>query len=121
MNDELRFEVDHTSGLIRVIGTGIWSVERAETHFRNLDRAVQNVRQAHGKVNVLVDLRGAAVQPSETAAVIHDWTMRIYRAADRVAVVCATSLLALQMRRGVNIAPLATFHEIEPALRWIHE
>ena len=121
MNDKLGFEVDHTSGLIHVIGTGIWTVERAETHFRNLDRAVQNVRRKHGKVNVLVDLRGAAVQPSETAAVIHEWTTRIYREADRIAVVCATSLLALQMRRGVNIAPLATFHEMEPALRWINE
>ena len=120
MDNKLSFDVDHTS-LIRVLGTGIWSAERAETHFRNLERAVKAVRLEHGKVNVLVDLREASVQPSETAAVIHDWTMRIYSEADRVAIVCATSLLALQMRRGVNIAPLATFHEIEAALRWLNE
>jgi hypothetical protein len=119
MDNELGFEID--GGLIRVSGNGIWSPEQAATHFRNLERAVGKVRRDHGKVSVLVDLRQAAVQPSETAAIIHEETTRIYSEADRIAIVCPTALLALQMKRGVNIASLATFHEMEPALRWVQE
>lgn len=117
MDNELGFQID--GGLIRVFGNGIWSPERATTHFRNLELAVMKVRRDRGKVSVLVDLRKAAVQPSETATIIHDSTTRIYREADRIAVVCPTALLALQMKRGTNVALLETFHEMEPALRWV--
>lgn len=119
MDGAFSFEIDDRAGAVTVVGSGMWSPERTTAHFVELERAVLKLRRAHGRVRVLVDLRGAAVQTAETAAVVRAWTGRIYRAADRVAVVCATALLALQIRRAADIATLATFHEIEPARTWI--
>ena len=119
MDGELSFEVDHREGLITVLGSRMWSPERTETHFRDLERAVLKVRREHGEVRVLVDLREASVQMPQTAAVVLVWTTRIYQTADRVAVVCASGLLALQIKRAANVETMATFHELEPAKCWI--
>lgn len=120
MNGSLSIEVDHLNGFVTIVGVGMWSPERTETHFRDLERAILKIRREHGKVRVFVDLRGASVQTAETAAVMNIWTRRIYRACDRVAVVCATALLAMQIKRSAEVDVLATFHEIEPARRWMH-
>lgn len=119
MYGHLSFKADLVDGFVTVSGTGMWSAERAATHFRDLERAILKIRREHGAVRVLVDLHAAAVQTAETAAVVREWTGRIYRAADRVAVVCATALLAMQIKRMADVDTLATFHEIGPAEQWI--
>jgi hypothetical protein len=119
MNGNLSFEADFADGFVTVSGSGMWSAARAKAHFHDLERTVLKIRRDHGAVRVLVDLREASVQTADTAAVVHEWTTSIYRVADRVAVVCATSLLALQMKRAANIETLATFHEIAPAQKWV--
>lgn len=106
-------------GFITVAGSGLWTPERTAEHFRDLERAVLAVRREGKQVRVLVDLRAASVQTAETAAIMQQWTGRIYKVADRVAVVCATALLAMQIKRAANIETLSTFHEIEPAKAWI--
>jgi|GEM_PF-2432291 len=119
MDGSLSFNVDLDDGYVTVAGSGMWTAERAEQHFRNLQYAVLKLRREHRRVLVLVDLRAAAVQTPETAAIIHAWTGRIYRSVDRVAVVCATALLALQIKRASDIETLATFHELAAAEAWI--
>jgi hypothetical protein len=52
---------------------------------------------------------------------MHQWTSRIYRDDDRVAVLCAAALLALQIKRAANVRQLATFHEMAPALAWVRQ
>lgn len=119
MDGHLSFEADLAAGFVTVSGSGMWSPARTETHFRELDHVVLKIRREHSSVRVLVDLREASVQTAETAAIVREWTTRIYRTADRVAVVCATALLALQIKRAAHVETLATFHEIEPAMTWI--
>jgi len=119
MDGELGFEIDHEDGLVTVTGTGMWSAAHAAAHFQELERAVLKLRREHGSVRVLVNLRGAAVQTRDTAAVMRAWTGRIYRVADRVAVVCATALLALQIKRHAEIDTMATFHELAAAQAWV--
>lgn len=119
MDGELSIEVNHRDGLITVLGSRMWSPAQMEAHFRDLERAVLKVRYAHGNVRLLVDLREASVQTADTAAVMHSWTTRVYQPADRVAVVCVSALLALQIKRAANVASLATFYELEPAMRWV--
>ena len=119
IDSHLSFEANLADGFVTVLGAGMWSAERTEAHFRELERTVLKIRREHGSVRVLVDLREASVQTAETAAVMREWTTRIYRVADRVAVVCATALLALQIKRAADATTLATFHEIEPAIAWI--
>ncbi len=119
MDGHLSFETDLAAGFVTVSGSGMWSAARAEAHFRELEHTILKIRREHGSVRALIDLREASVQTTETAAIMREWTTRIYRVADRVAVVCATALLALQIKRAANVETLATFHEIEPAMTWI--
>ena len=91
MNGDLSFTVDERAALVRVTGRGMWSAERTATHFNTLDKALQRMRRQRGDARVLVDLREAAVQTAQTAEVMKQWTARIYRDVDRVAVVCATT------------------------------
>lgn len=119
MDGTLSFDINEHDGFATVAGAGMWTPAQAEAHFRDLDRAITRLRRIHGSVRVLVDLREASVQTAETAGVVRNWTGRIYRGVDRVAVVCATALLAMQMKRAADIETLATFHEIELARAWI--
>ena len=119
MNGDLSFTVDERAALVRVTGSGMWSAERTATHFNNLDKALRRMRQQRGGARVLVDLREAAVQTAQTAQVMKQWTGRIYRDVDRVAVVCATALLALQIKHSAQVPDLATFLQVEPAQAWV--
>jgi hypothetical protein len=119
MNGDLSFTIDERAALVCVTGRGIWSAERTATHFNNLDKALQRMRQQRGGARVLVDLREASVQTVETAQVMKQCTGRIYRDVDRVAVVCATALLALQIKHSAQVPDLATFLQVEPARAWV--
>jgi hypothetical protein len=119
MNGDLSFTVDERAALVRVTGRGMWSAERTATHFNTLDKALQRMRRQRGGARVLVDLREATVQTAQTAEVMKQWTARIYRDVDRVAVVCATALLALQIKHSAQVPDLATFLQVEPAQAWV--
>jgi hypothetical protein len=119
MFGQLSFSVDERIGVLRVTGSGMWSPELTERHFRNLDTALIAMRQRHGLGRTLVDLREASVQTAETAQMMKDWTNRIYRPVDRAAVVCGTALLGMQIRRAAQVHQLATFLDPTPALAWL--
>lgn len=119
MDGTLSFTVDHDDGYVVISGGGMWSPAQADEHFRELDRAILKLRREHKQLRVLVDLREASVQTPETVAVMRNWTGRIYRDADRVAVVCATALLALQIKRATDIETRATFHDMATAEAWL--
>jgi hypothetical protein len=119
MSGHLSFEMDDAENLVRVRGTGLWTPDQTAIHFIELHRAIRALRAVHRKVLVLVDLREAAVQTSETATAVRDATARIYRAADYVAIVYASQLVAMQMKRAAQIPQLATFNDMDQALDWI--
>lgn len=114
-----RLSTFEDNGILHVSGDGLWTPALADRHFRDLHQLVLRQRAARQRVLVLVDLTQAPVQTVETAKIIHEQTGRIYREADRVAVVCATMLLAMQIKHAAQIENMSTFEAIEPALLWL--
>jgi hypothetical protein len=104
---------------VEVRGHGLWSVSYLDTHFNRLDSTLQSFRTLARGAKVLVDLSGAAVQPPGTADRIAYWTARLYRESDRVAIVAASSLMKVQMRRTAMIARRELFLSRDAALAWL--
>lgn len=117
----LRLSTIEENDILHVSGTGLWSPALADRHFCELHRLVLNRRAAGQAVLVLVDLRRAPVQTTATAQIIREQTARIYRDADRVALVCAAALIAMQMKHVAQIENMSTFDAIEPALLWLRQ
>lgn len=104
---------------ILVMGSGLWPVEHVERHFRDLERELRAMRVRAGFARVLVDLAEAQVQTTEAAAMLNHWTGRIYRMRDEVAVVCTSTLLAMQLRRETKAYHRAIFPDRKAALAWL--
>jgi hypothetical protein len=119
MSGSLSFEMDDAESIVRVRGVGLWTPEQAMLHFLALHRAIAGLRAVRRKVLVLVDLREAAVQSAETAEAVSVGTARIYGAADHVAIVHASMLVAMQMKRAAQVPGLASFADLDEALAWI--
>lgn len=119
MNNMLSFAVGPGRKYIRVTGSGLWTADQAETHFHKLGIALRKMRAELGRALVLVDLREALVQPAATTVAMTRETARIYEVRDRVAVVCATALLAMQIKRVAAVYDLATFTDCDAALAWL--
>ena len=121
MQGLLTVMADPQRGLVRVTGSGFWSAEQITAHFVELEGVMHRIRRDTGHVRVLVDLREAAVQSQETAAIIGERTRRIYAAADRAAVVVARGLLAMQIRNWTDAGKIRNFEDMGAAERWLAE
>jgi hypothetical protein len=104
---------------IHVTGSGMWTPQQLEQHFLALDRGLKAMRTRTGFARVLVELGEAKVQTAETAQIMQNWTARIYRETDQVAVICGTKLLAMQIRHQAKIRNLKTFADREAAVAWL--
>ena len=104
---------------VLVTGSGLWTPAELEQHFGDLDRKLQAMRAKIGFARVLVNLGDAKVQTAEAATVIRKWTAQIYGENDQVAVVCGTSLLALQIRHQARVRNLKTFSDRDLAIQWL--
>ncbi len=119
MPNRLTISAGPAEPYILVAGNGLWTPQQFEQHFRDLDRALGPRRARAGFGRVLVDLSGAHVQTSECAAVMSQWTGLIYRERDEVAVICGTTLLAMQIRREARVYHRAVFPDKKAALAWL--
>jgi hypothetical protein len=115
----LSIDADRIDGIIHVTGIGFWTPEQVDRHFGQLRRVIDARRVPGDDVRVLVDLRAAPAQSPETAARIGLATETIYEASDRVAIVLASSLAKLQMRRVVQRARHEMFISPDAALTWL--
>lgn len=118
-NALLSISADPGQPYIQVTGSGLWAAEDVERHFRSLDQALRVMRHRAGCARVLVDLSEAPVQTADAAELMDDWTARIYRENDQVAVVCGTTLLAMQIKRKTKGYRRETFPEKAAALAWL--
>jgi hypothetical protein len=84
-----------------------------------LRQAIEGLRAIRQPVLVLVDLSRANVQTGEVAEAITHGTSRIYNDADYVALVAASVLLAMQMRRAAKAPNLAVFTDMMLAMDWL--
>lgn len=78
----------------------MFSAEDVAAHFRQLGEIISR-RHASGEVvRALIDLKSAAIQPMGIATSIAEATNRLYsKPTDRVAILVASSLLKMQLRR----------------------
>jgi len=119
MNNPLTFTVAPGDSYIQVVGIGLWSPLDIERHFRDLDKVLRAMRARQGFARVLVDMSGAKVQTAEAAAALDRWTGLAYRERDEVAVICTSTLLAMQTRRTTKIYCRAVFTEKTSAVAWL--
>jgi hypothetical protein len=99
MNNALSFTAVPGEPFVQVTGTGLWSPAEIERHFRDLDKVLRSIRARHGSARLLIDMSEAKVQTAESAAALDRWTGLTYRERDIVAVICTSTLLAMQTRR----------------------
>ncbi|MBO9574321.1 MAG: STAS/SEC14 domain-containing protein [Sphingobium sp.] len=119
MSDIIEITATPRSTFILVEGVGMWTVDQVMRHFHNLDREVYAMRVRNGRVRVLADMSRAQVQTAEVARLMTSETARIYREHDRVAVIVATKLVAIQIKRTSRLYDLQTFEDRSPALAWL--
>lgn len=117
--DDLASWMEPGSGLIRVIGQGQWTTSQVDLHFAALSGLIAERRRSGGAVLVLVDLRDSLVQQPEIVEQIGRAVTRIYDSSDRVAVVVASSLLKLQLKRVANVASIEFFVSMNAARTWL--
>jgi hypothetical protein len=110
---------DRTLGAMRLTGRGLFSIEQVEAYFTHYRRLAERMRRERGAVRVLADLREAAVQSVEVAGYVRDRGEGLRREEDRFAVVLASSLVKLQMRRVVGSPQHAFFLSPAAAETWL--
>lgn len=98
----------------------LWSPEDIDRHFDRLATVIDEQRRAGQQVRVLVDLRAAPPQPTETLARIGTRTVTTYRPGDRVAIVVTSSLAKMQMRDIMRSGDNALFLSADAARLWLH-
>jgi len=119
MPNSLSISANPGQPCILVTGKGLWTPDQIETHFRKLEADLHAMRKRAGAARVLVDLGEANVQTAEVAEQMHHWTARIYQARDRVAVICQTALLAMQIKHRVKVYNRRIFPDREAAMAWL--
>jgi len=106
-------------GRVTVIGRGMWSPSYCDQHFSALGQLLHQVRIVSGGVRVLVLIQKAPVQSAAAIERVSHWTGIIYTAADRVAIVVASSLVKSQMRRIHMVAKREIFVSEAAAGTWL--
>jgi hypothetical protein len=107
------------TGLIRVVGVGVWTAAACDRHFAEVERMVLAARRAPRPVRLLVDLRRSGEQDERTTERIGHWTRQIYTAEDRVAMLVESTLLKAQMRRRLDGGRHAMFVSEAAARLWL--
>ncbi len=114
----LSAQVDFDSGVIRVEGTGLWSLKQVKDHFTHIDACIRDIHGARKTVAAIIDLRQAAPQPQDVYDMMKLWVRRIYSPADRVALVVPNSLVKMQMRRLIDVKQHEFFLSMNAAETW---
>jgi hypothetical protein len=112
--------IDLRTDVIRVVGTGFWTVQDVDNHFQKLGEIVRSVRRSKKQVRVMVDLRGSAVQAPIVIDRIGPMTSATYMENDRVAIVVGSSLAKSQMRRIIRRTHHEFFMSPDAALTWLN-
>jgi hypothetical protein len=110
-------QISETRRFICIKGNGHFTAEEVADHFHKLELMILERRASCEDVRVLIDLRGAATQTNAIAMSIAEATNRIYSGStDRVAIVVASALLKLQLKR-IHAGQAFGIFVSEPAAR----
>ncbi|HEY1125788.1 MAG TPA: hypothetical protein VGE65_09145 [Sphingobium sp.] len=115
------FSIDRFARLCRIVGTGMWTAADARRHFAEIELALRPLRETGRPITFLIDMRGAAVQPRETALAMGEGAACLHRETDIVAVVTGSVLHAMQVKAHSKVHCLETFQCMEEAESWMAE
>ena len=115
----LSIDPDHTAGIIRVRGVGMWTPQQAQVYFDEMARITQPIRALKAPVRVLIDLREAPVQSAATADAMASGSSNYDPQWDRVAFVCLSKLFAMQLKRSLPGMHSGFFETEDDALAWL--
>ncbi len=107
------------SNLITIFGQGLWTPATIAAHFRQMERAMNDMRARYAATRILCDIRFQLVQPQEIVESIRDGIERLYTPADRLATVVGSSLVKMQLRRQLARANAQYFISVDAAKTWL--
>jgi len=111
--------VDDKAKVVLVEGVGFWTLTTIDTHFDYLFDVIAKQRRLARPVRVLIDVCQADIQPSDVIDRIGLRSALIYEPGDRVAIVVASSLAKIQMKRGVIGVRHEFFFSPRSAMSWL--
>jgi hypothetical protein len=112
---------DDRDGIIKVTGTGIWTIAEVDRHFDQLRRMIATLRDAGRPVRVLSDVTFAERQSPEIEAQIQLQHDRTYRPGDRIAILTHDIDDRNYIRAIVGHAEVAAFSSVLAAEMWLVE
>ncbi len=111
--------LDTRLAIIRIDDLGVQRVEDVTDYLAVLTSTVAEARRRSGKVRVLADLRRSPVRTQEAAERIRVGNQSLYRSGDRVALLVASSLLTMQLRRNLVAQYQRIFTSQQDAETWL--
>ncbi|CAN5197409.1 hypothetical protein BH10PSE12_BH10PSE12_36320 [soil metagenome] len=96
---EMSFAFDVDAGHVWAFGSGFWSVRQAGAFFADWTSIIRRIHATGQVVSALVDMSASAVQKAEVVDIIARGTAGLYENGDTVAMLLASSLSKMQMRR----------------------
>ena len=106
-------------GILHIRIDGVWTRAEVDAFFAALVPYHATARTAHGRVLALVTI--ASIQSPLVALHVRDHALAIKRPGDRTAMVVATPLSKLQIKRIASTEGFGLFTEPEAALAWLRE
>ena len=113
------FAFDPSQGILTVAVNGSWSTAEVERYAREAGPAFERAREKAGFLRLFIDLRATHVLSQALMDPLAKAGMQYSRADDRVALVVASTLLKLQMRRMLGEAPVPIFLSADEAETWL--
>jgi hypothetical protein len=110
---------DSHIGWIDVRGTGLWSQEDLDHYVASLPSMLASMRRSIGYARVLADLSDANVQTQSMIDQISGFTADLFNTEDRIAIIVPSTLMKMQMRRGVKTAQTEIFVSAIAAKSWL--
>jgi hypothetical protein len=106
---EHSIEEDRRRGVILITVKGFFDIPSLRDHFDANAIIVTQWREAGLPIRVLIDAVDIQPHSPEGQAYVQDATARIYRPGDRVAIIVASSLVKMQMRRALSRGEILNF------------
>ena len=113
---------DRTQGVVRMIVEGFFDVQTLHLHFVENTAFVAQWNREQRPIRVLIDAVRLLPHSVEGQAIVQNAIQRIYRPGDRVAILVASSLVKMQMRRSHTHGGIINFFvTAEKAMDWLVE
>lgn len=110
---------DAELGMVRTVATGFQTEPEIQSHLDILAQLVRTARACTGHVLHLVDATQAALQPLSGSPSVTKATETGRIRVDRVAVVTASALSKMQVKRLYVAQPLHVFGNVDEAIAWL--